>query len=91
LDKGNTVHKEEPPVRFGASLHQIYTNGALRCALGVFGILLFRRVCFEGILHSAGGCVSHAQHDVGVGIEGERYVGVSWKLLDELGMYALAE
>jgi hypothetical protein len=34
-------------------------------------------VYFEGVFHGAGGRVSHARYYVGVGVEGDGYVGVS--------------
>ena len=51
--------------------------GRVMLFLGVFGILHLWLVSFEGVFHGAGGRVSHPRHYVGVGIEGETYVGVS--------------
>jgi hypothetical protein len=63
----------------------------LQDALGVFGIVHLWLVSFEGVLHGADGRVSHARYHVRVGIEGDRYVGVPYKLLDVLGVYTLTQ
>ena len=60
--------------------------------LGGVYVLIFGRVGpSKGIFHGAGGCVAHAGYEVRVRVEGDGDVGVSKKLLDKLGVYALAE
>ena len=49
----------------------------LQDALGVLGLMHLWLASFECAFHDAGGCVSHARYYVRVGIEGDRYVGVS--------------
>src|SRR5918994_911397 len=53
----------------GAFLHQPYTNAALS----------------KRVVHRTSGNVAHVGRDVAVDVEGEAYVGVSQKLLHELG------
>jgi hypothetical protein len=42
-------------------------------------------------VHPAGCGIAHVGQDVGVGIQGEAYIGVPQELLDELWVYALPE
>jgi hypothetical protein len=71
------LHKGEPPVKVGGFTTPVLHQRTLRRSLGVVGVLIFRRVCFEGVFHCSSGCISHARYDVGVSVEGDRYVGVS--------------
>jgi hypothetical protein len=58
-------------------------NAESRCKVAK-GLILPQR----GI-HTAGCGIAHVGQDVGVGVQGEAYVGVSEELLDELGVHAL--
>ncbi len=58
------------------SLH--YTNGYTNAAL-------------QGFVHYVCRLISHARQHMGVGVQGDRYGGVSEEFLDDLGMHALAE
>jgi hypothetical protein len=44
----------------------------------------------ERILHGTSCVIAHTRHDVGVGVQGYRYGGVSQELLDELEMSSFA-
>jgi hypothetical protein len=54
-----------------------YGSVLLQDSLSVVGILHLWLVSFEGVFHSAGGCVVHARYHVRVGIEGDGDVGVA--------------
>jgi hypothetical protein len=45
----------------------------------------------ECVLHRAGRSISHPGQDVGVGVEGESYIGMPKKLLHDLGVNAPTE
>jgi hypothetical protein len=42
-------------------------------------------------VHPASRSVTHIGQDVGVGIQGEAYIGVAQELLNKLGVYALPQ
>src|SRR5918995_7046438 len=68
LDKRETAHKGKP--RFSPGL-PFTSSTPTRCyagSLGVVGTLLFQRVSFEGVIHGAGGRVSHARYHLRVGV-----------------------
>src|SRR5215212_4633165 len=45
----------------------------------------------QHVLHRRGRLAPKARYHVGVGVEGRRDIGMSQKLLDELGMHPLGE
>ncbi len=48
----------------------------------------YTNALFQGVFYRTGRLVAHAWQDVGVGVEGDGYVGVTQKFLNYLGMDA---